>query len=114
MFSFINGGIKIIYSQKHIDLPTLVKMIKYNSEKLKIITIRNLRRKGKDYKSLKESLCYITPNCLVKFRNLKDYDYNLIGTSSYIYFDFDDFPKSKQLKERFIHCLLYTSDAADE
>lgn len=103
MFSFVNGGIKIIYSQRHIDLPSLVKLIKNNPEKLKINKIRNLRRKGKDYKSLKESLCYITPNCLVKFRNLKDYDYNLIGTSSYIYFDFDDFPKSKQLKERFIH-----------
>ena len=102
MFSYFNGGIRNIYPKKHIDLPSLVRLIKNNPEKFKIEKVRELRRSGSNYQSLKDSLPYITPNCIVKVRKLKDADYNLIAPSSYIYFDIDDYPNSKQLKDRFI------------
>lgn len=102
MFSFFNGGIKVVYPKKHIDLPSLVKLIKNNPEKFKIEKVRELRRINKDYGALKNSLSYITPNCIVKIRKLLDSDYNLISPSSYIYFDIDDYPNSQKLKDRFI------------
>ncbi|MHA8088146.1 BT4734/BF3469 family protein [Aquirufa sp. Wall-65K1] len=102
MFSYFNGGIRNIYPKRHIDLPTLVRLIKNNPEKLKIEKVRELRRTGLDYSSTKSYLPYITPNCLVRIRNLKESDYNLIAPSSYIYFDIDDYPNSQKLKDRFI------------
>ena len=102
MFSYFNGGIKNIYPKRHIDLPSLVRLIKNNPEKLKIEKVREFRRTGEKYGPLKETLPTITPNCLVKVRQLKDADYNLIAPSSYIYFDIDDYPNSQQLKDRFI------------
>ena len=102
MFSYFNGGIKSIYPKRHIDLPKLVRLIKNNPEKFKIERVRELRKSGSNYQCLKDSLSYITPNCIVKVRKLKDADYNLIAPSSYIYFDIDDYPNSKQLKDRFI------------
>ncbi len=102
MFSYFNGGIKNIYPKRHIDLPTLVRLIKNNPEKFKIGKVRELRRIGKDYDKLKKSLPNVTPNCLLKVRKLKDADYNLIAPSSYIYFDIDDYPNSQKLKDRFI------------
>ncbi|MHA8058324.1 hypothetical protein [Aquirufa nivalisilvae] len=102
MFSYFNGGIKNIYPKRHIDLPTLVSLIKNNPEKLKIEKVRELRRTGMDYDTLKKSLPNVTPNCLLKIRKLKDADYNLIAPSSYIYFDIDDYPNSQKLKDRFI------------
>ena len=56
MFSYFNGGIKNIYPKRHIDLPTLVRLIKNNPEKLKIEKVRELRRIGKDYDKLKKNL----------------------------------------------------------
>jgi hypothetical protein len=102
MFSYFNGGIKNIYPKRHIDLPTLVRLIKNNPEKFKIEKVRELRRTGMNYSTPKSYLPYITPNCLVKIRNLKESDYNLIAPSSYIYFDIDDYPNSQKLKDRFI------------
>ena len=102
MFSYFNGGIKNIYPKRHIDLPTLVRLIKNNPEKFKIEKVRELRRTGMDYSTSKSYLPYITPNCLVRIRNLKESDYNLIAPSSYIYFDIDDYPNSQKLKDRFI------------
>jgi hypothetical protein len=102
MFSYFNGGIKNIYPKRHIDLPTLVRLIENNPEKLKIGKVRELRRTGMDYSTPKSYLPYITPNCLVRIRNLKESDYNLIAPSSYIYFDIDDYPNSQKLKDRFI------------
>ncbi len=102
MFSYFNGGIKNIYPKRHIDLPTLVRLIMNNPEKLKIEKVRELRRTGMDYSNPKSYLPYITPNCLVKIRNIKESDYNLIAPSSYIYFDIDDYPNSQKLKDRFI------------
>ena len=102
MFSYFNGGIKNIYPKRHIDLPTLVRLIKNNPEKLKIEKIRELRMAGKDFDKPKKFLPYITPNCLVRIRNLTDSQYNLFAPSSYIYFDIDDYPNSQHLKDRFI------------
>lgn len=102
MFSYFKGGIQDTFFNRHIDLPTLVKLIKDNPEKFKIEKVRELRRNGKDYDSLKKSLPNVTPNCLLKVRKLKDADYNLFAPSSYIYFDIDDYPNSLQLKEKFI------------
>jgi len=95
MFSYFKGGIQDKYFNRHIDLPSLVKLIKNNPEKLKIEKVRELRRIGKDYDKLKKSLPNVTPNCLLKVRKLKDADYNLIAPSSYIYFDIDDYPNSQ-------------------
>lgn len=102
MFSYFKGGILDTYLYRIIDLPSLVKLIKNNTEKLKIDKVRELRRIGKDYDKLKKSLPNITPNCIVKIRKLIDADYNLIAPSSYIYFDIDDYPNSQKLKDRFI------------
>ncbi|MEY3590144.1 MAG: hypothetical protein RLZZ466_664 [Bacteroidota bacterium] len=102
MFSYFDGGITVIYPKKHIDLPTLVRLIKSNPEKFKIEKVRELRRLGKDYGMLKEKLPYITPNCLLKVRKLKGAEYNLIAPSSYIYIDIDDYLNSQNLKDRFI------------
>ncbi len=102
MFSYFKGGIQDKYLNRHIDLPSLVKLIKNNPEKLKIEKVRELRRIGKDYDTLKKSLPNVTPNCLLKVRKLKDAEYNLIAPSSYIYFDIDDYPNSQKLKDRFI------------
>ena len=102
MFSYFNGGIKNIYPKRHIDLPTLVRLIKNNPEKFKIEKVRELRRTGMDFSTPKGYLPYITPNCLVKIRNLKESDFNLITPSSYIYFDIDEYPNSQKLKDRFI------------
>ena len=102
MFSYFKGGIQDKYLNRHIDLPSLVKLIKNNPEKFKIEKVRELRRLGKDYDTIKKSLPNVTPNCLLKVRKLKDADYNLIAPSSYIYFDIDDYPNSQKLKDRFI------------
>lgn len=102
MFSYFNGSIKNIYPKKHIDFPSLVKLIRNNPERIKIDKVRELRRTGKDYSTPKKYLPYISPNCLVKIRNLKDSDYNLMTISSYIYFDIDDYPNAQKLKDRFI------------
>jgi hypothetical protein len=102
MFSYFNGGIKNIYPKRHIDLPSLVRLIKNNPEKLKIEKVRELRRTGMDYSTSKSYLPYITPNCLVRIRKLKDSDFNLMTPSSYIYIDIDDYSNSQKLKDRFI------------
>jgi hypothetical protein len=102
MFSLFKGGIQDKFLNRHIDLPSLVKLIKNNPESLKIEKVRELRRSVKDYDKLKKSLPNITPNCLLKVRKFKDAEYNLIAPSSYIYFDIDDYPNSQTLKDRFI------------
>ena len=102
MFSYFNGGIKNIYPKRHIDFISLIRLIKNNPEKPKIEKIREFRKVGKDYNNLKNTLPYITPNCMVKVRKLKDSDYNLIAPSTFIYFDIDDYPNSQKLKVRVI------------
>jgi hypothetical protein len=102
MFSYFNGGIKNIYPKRHIDFISLIRLIKNNPEKPKIEKVREFRKVGNDYNNLKNTLPYITPNCMVKVRKLKDSDYNLIAPSTFIYFDIDDYPNSKKLKDRVI------------
>jgi hypothetical protein len=102
MFSFFNGGITSLFPKRHIDFPSLIMLIRNNPEKIKIEKVRELRNSNLDYSTSKSYLPYITPNCLVRKRNLNESDYNLITLSSYIYFDIDDYPNSLQLKERFI------------
>ena len=94
MFSYFEKGITNLIPSKTIDLSQLVKLIKNNPKKSLINEIRELRLKGdQTYKEKKIFLNYITPNCSVKKRSLKeeeDYTKNFIAPSSYIYFDFDD------------------------
>ena len=94
MFSYFSGGIKQTTPDKNIDLSHLISLIK-NHPKVELINeIRALRKQGdQTYKKLKESLPYITPNCLVKKRSLEGdlFQQNFISSSSYIYIDIDDF-----------------------
>ena len=93
MFSYFKTGITDTNPEKIIDLPTLIKIIKNNPERSLIEWIRVLRTNGNDeeYKELKKTLPYITPNCIVGYRSLKDdnFERNFIAPSRYIYFDID-------------------------
>ncbi len=106
MFSYFERGISNLIPSKTIDLSHLVKLIKTNPKQSLINEIRELRIKGDErYKKKKENLSYITPNCNVKKRSLKehvDYTKNFIAPSSYIYFDFDDVVNAQEYKEYFI------------
>ncbi len=92
MFSYFQNGITDIIPQKIIDLSSLVKTIKNNPERTLIEWIRILRKEDKEeYKELKRTLPYITPNCSVNQRKLsgEDLTKNLICFSQYIFFDID-------------------------
>ncbi len=105
MFSYFNGGIKDTECSKLLDLPELVRTIQSNPHADKIDRIRTLRKKGDDsYKSLKTGLPYITPNCMVRNRNLdkEHFNQNFISFSSYMYFDID-IPNAEEYKQYFIN-----------
>ena len=106
MFSYFEKGITNLIPSKTIDLSQLVKLIKNNPKKSLIDEIRELRLKGdQTYKEKKTFLNYITPNCSVKKRSLKedeDYTKNFIAPSSYIYFDFDGVVNVQEYKKYFI------------
>lgn len=106
MFSYFEKGITNLIPSKTIDLAQLVKLIKTNPKQSLINEIRELRLKGdQTYKKKKTFLNYITPNCSVKKRSLKedeDYTKNFIAPSSYIYFDFDGVVNAQEYKEYFI------------
>lgn len=92
MFSHFEKGIKDTTDPKFIDFQGLIRIIRNNPYAEKIETIRNLRKNGDDfYKSLKSELPYITPNCMVKIRNLDadHFDNNFIQFSQYLYYDID-------------------------
>jgi hypothetical protein len=104
MFSYFEKGITNLIPSKTIDLAQLVKLIKTNPKQSLINEIRELRLKG-DQTKKKTFLNYITPNCSVKKRSLKedeDYTKNFIAPSSYIYFDFDGIDNPQKYKEYFI------------
>lgn len=105
MFSYFRDGIKDKHPQQTIDLPELVRIIKNNPNQSKIEQIRLLKKEGdKRYKELKSELPNITPNCVVKERNL-DVDLfsaNFLFSSKYIYFDFDSKPDILMFKTEFI------------
>ncbi len=99
-------GINNIYPEKQpIILSDLAKLIRNNPALEKINQIRQMRENGdQTYKQMKRTLEYITPNCVVKKRNLKDdseFDTNFINFSGYIYFDFD-ISDAVQFKQEFI------------
>jgi len=106
MFSYFEKGITNLIPSKTIDLSQLVKLIKNNPKKSLINEIRELRLKGdQTYKEKKIFLNYITPNCSVKKRSLKEdenYTKNFIAPSSYIYFDFDGVVNAQEYKHYFI------------
>lgn len=106
MFSYFEKGITNLIPSKTIDLGQLVKLIKTNPKQSLVNEIRELRLKGdQTYKKKKTFLNYITPNCSVKKRSLKeeeDYTKNFIAPSSYIYFDFDDVVNVQEFKKYFI------------
>ena len=106
MFSYFEKGITNLIPSKTIDLGQLVKLINTNPKQSLVNEIRELRLKGdQTYKKKKTFLNYITPNCSVKKRSLKeeeDYTKNFIAPSSYIYFDFDDVVNAQEYKHYFI------------
>jgi hypothetical protein len=95
MFSYFEKGITNIIPSKTIDLPSLVKLIKNNPKEDQINFLIEAKRKktvidGEEYyKTLKTKLPYVTPNCTVKQRYLKNWPENFICFSQYIYFDID-------------------------
>jgi hypothetical protein len=106
MFSIFKKGIKNVYPEKQpIILSDLAKLIRNNPVSETINQIRQKRENGEQaYKEIKRTLEYITPNCVVKKRCLKDdseYKTNFVNFSGYIYFDFDIID-AVQFKQEFI------------
>ena len=110
MFSKFNGGVEKTKKDEVIDLSTLVRTIKNNPEKDKILEIRELRKNNvldkhgdELFKIEKKLLPIITTNAVVYKRRLKDacdFEQNFICPSGFIYFDLDlndikDTPKFK-------------------
>jgi len=114
MFSKFIGGVKKTIKDEVIDLSTLVRGIKNNPEKDKILEIRDLRKNnvldknGKElFKLKKKKLSIITTNAVVNKRSLKnadDFEQNFICPSGFIYFDLDlkDINDTHALKADFI------------
>jgi hypothetical protein len=114
MFSKFIGGVEKTRKDEVIDLSTLVKGIKNNPEKDKILEIRDLRKNnvldknGKElFKLKKKKLSIITTNAVVNKRSLKnadDFEQNFICPSGFIYFDLDlkDINDTHALKADFI------------
>ena len=104
MFSYFDGGITNTNSSRLIDLSSLIGIIQSNPHAEKISRIRELRNQGdSSYKSLKSELPYITPNCVVRNRNLSNdhFKEDFISFSQFIYFDID-VPSAEEYKEYFI------------
>lgn len=106
MFSIFKNGINNVYAEKQpIILSDLAKLIRNNTAAETINQLRQMRLNGdQTYKELKRDLAYITPNCVLKKRSLKEsseFDTNFINFSGYIYFDFD-VPNPIQFKQEFI------------
>ena len=105
MFSLFERGIKDTKCSKIVGLPELIQIIRNNPNNQKIETIRNLRKNGDEfYKELKSELPNITPNCIVKIRNLEEdhFDQNFMQYSQYLYFDIDKW-NAEDYKSYFIN-----------
>ena len=92
-YSYFENGIRDVNPKKNIDFPQLIKIIKNNPNRSLIEQIRTLRLNGDYYyKTLKDNLPNITPNCVVGYRSLKgnNIDTNLKMYSQYMYFDIDE------------------------
>jgi hypothetical protein len=104
MFSCFDGGITDTKCSKFIGFNELVHIIRKNPDAHKIENIRALRKKDdKNYKTLKSKLPYITPNCMIRVRNLEGdkFDQNFIQFSQFLYFDID-IPNPEEYKTNFI------------
>jgi len=88
MFSYFQNEIKNIILTRNIELAQLVKLIKNNPQQTVIEEIRQLRLTGHDYyKSLKRTLTYFKPNCMMSKRDFKDENMtiNLISSRIHLY-----------------------------
>ena len=103
MFSIYAGGIGKIYPQpKPVTIIELVQLIRSNPDSTKIDEIRQLRKNGdKNFKALKRTLTYITPNCVLKKRDLKDKN-NFQYSSGYVFLDYDNMDDVPAFKNQFI------------
>ena len=71
-YSYFEKGITDVTPKKNIDFPQLIKIIRNNPNRSLIEKIRILRVNGNEYyKTLKDTLPNITPNCIVSKRSLK-------------------------------------------
>jgi len=106
VFSYFQYGITDTKPKKILDLPGLARMIKNHPQAEFINKIRSLRANSdKSYKILKTKLPNITPNCIIKERNLKtddQFNNNFIQFSGYIYFDLDGLSDINEYKHYFI------------
>jgi len=105
MFSLFEGGIRNTKCKTTIDLPELRRLIRNNPNAEKIARIRDLRKNGdKKYVRLKEELPYITPNCIVRERNLDgdNFERNFVQFSQYMYYDIDVRSNPYEYKSYFI------------
>ena len=103
MYSIYRGGIKKIYPDKRpISISELIQRIINNPQADTINKIRQLRIEGdQSYKVLKKNLTYITPNCVLKKRDLKDKN-NFLYSSGYVFLDFDNMDDVPAFKNEFI------------
>jgi hypothetical protein len=104
MFSYFIKGITDIKCNTVFDIKELVVLIADNPRQLKIDQIRQLRKSGElEYKRIKKTLPYITPNCMVSIRSLEGDNFvkNFKGFSGYIYIDID-VPNPVKYKKYFI------------
>ena len=114
MFSKFNGGIRNIFPDETIDLPSVGHLVKNNPEKDRILEVRDLRASDvKDdrgnplYKVKKRGISYLTVNAILKKRSLKqlgEFESNFVFPSGYIYFDIDckDITITPDFKRQFI------------
>lgn len=104
MFSKFEGGIgNIIPKTKPMSIMELVDLIKNYPDAEKINKIRNLRKEGNQYfKVLKRTLTNVTPNCVVKKRDLKKNRNNFLYHSDYVFLDYDGMSDSYDFKNNFI------------
>jgi hypothetical protein len=105
MFSYFQNGIANVIPQKIIQLNQLIEIIGNNPQQDLIKKIRDMRLEGnKHYKVLKRKLSYITPNCVLRYRDLSkvNFEKNFIQASQYIYFDIDNIPDIDKYKTEFI------------
>lgn len=92
VFSLFEKGITDTISKKFIDLSELKQLVRHSPDSDLIETIRALRKSGDEsYKILKSRLPNITPNCMVRERNLDEDNFsrNFLQFSQYLYFDID-------------------------
>jgi hypothetical protein len=105
MIPVFEKGIKSTTPNRKIDFQELYQLILNGSHRGQIETIRHLKQKGDShYKTLKESLPYITPHVDVEERNLSDEHFtkNFICFTGFLYFDLDNVENILEEKQRII------------